>query len=241
MKFAEFLSDADAERAVATFRKLRRHGLESLALTGGFAIESHLRMRGQRVELRPLNDIDFLAEDFEAIPKTLAGDFIFRHVHPHDAPGKTLLQAVDSETAVRVDVFRAYGAEMARAETIEDAGHPLCMVSIEDLAARSARLSMDLAFGTPMPAKHARDFQRLLPLVEAAEMEPIWQEHRKPAHPESFAETAELLRRLIPQRTDLQIVPDYSRDVEAVCQRCQPAGEFPLAEGERVLALLGYC
>jgi len=241
MKFAEFLADADAERAARTFDRLQRHDLESLALAGGFAIELHLRLCGQQAELRPLNDIDFLAEDFEAMPTTLVEDFIFRHVHPHDAPGKTLLQAVDPETAVRVDVFSGYGAEMERTEAAEIGEFSIRVISLEDLAARSARLSMDLALDMPLPAKHAWDFLRLLPMVDGAEMEPIWQEHRKPAHPESFAEAAELLKKLIAQRADLQIVPEYSRDAEAVCPRCKPIGEFPLADGGRVLGLLGYC
>src|SRR5579863_10531305 len=131
MDLTQFLSGADAGRAQNTLARLRRHGFGSLVLTGGIAIELHLLRRCLPVAARPLNDIDFLADSFDGIPKTLAADFIFRHVHPHDPPGKTLLQSVDPETAVRVDVFRAYGREMERAQSIELAHEPMRIIGID--------------------------------------------------------------------------------------------------------------
>jgi hypothetical protein len=89
----------------------------------------------------------------------LGGDFLFRHVHPDDPPGKTLLHAVGLASALRVDVFRAYGSTIQRATpvnfdslvdlpalTASDLCWPrqLRVTSIEDLAARNARLCCDL-------------------------------------------------------------------------------------------------
>lgn len=45
----------------------------------------------------------------------LANDFTFSHIHPLDPPGKMLLQAIDPDSAVRIDVFRAYGETIALA------------------------------------------------------------------------------------------------------------------------------
>jgi hypothetical protein len=241
MDFAAFLSAHDAHRAERTFARLRRHGTAAWALTGSLAIELHRQQNGFGSEIRPLNDIDFLADSFEAIPKTLSADFIFRHVHPHDPPGKTLLQSVDPETAVRVDVFRAYGNTLARAIPLEFSGTTMRIISLEDLTARTARLCMGLAAGTLVPAKHARDFLRLLPLVKLETMKPIWKEHRKPSHPESFAETASQLTALIPARRELHIALTYSTDTHVICSRCRSTVAFPLADAERVLSLLGYC
>lgn len=67
---------------------------------------------------RPLNDIDLVAAAFDCAPETLARDSLFRHVHPLDAPGKTILQLVDVETALRIDLFQAYGAIMTRARPL---------------------------------------------------------------------------------------------------------------------------
>jgi hypothetical protein len=58
--------------------------------------------------------VDFIVGSFDDIPESLGTDFVLRHVHPIDSPGKTLLQCVDPETRVRVDVFRAYGSEIER-------------------------------------------------------------------------------------------------------------------------------
>jgi hypothetical protein len=241
MGLIAFLSDADALRTQRTLDKLRRHNIAPWVLTGGFAIELHRVRAGLATRRRPLNDMDFLADSFDDIPKTLAADFVFRHVHPQDPPGKALLQSVDPETAVRVDVFRAYGNTIARAIAVEIDGGSLRMISVEDLTARIARLSMDLGCDTPMPAKHSRDFLRLLPLVETDAMESVWQEHRKPSDPESFAEVSRLLIDLIATRKDLQIIPSYSHDPDERCSRCEATEAFPLADAGHILSLLGYC
>jgi hypothetical protein len=241
MSFAPFLSAMDAERAHRSLARLRKHGLHRLALTGGMAIELHRLRLGFAPRIRPLNDIDFLVDFFDDIPQTLSTDLLFRHIHPHDPPARTLLQCVDPQTAVRIDVFRAYGETMSRAIEVELHGAAIRIVSIEDLTARAARLCMDLALDVPTPAKHARDLLCLLPIVGIATMEPVWREHRKESHPESFASAAALLRALIDNRRQLQIVPAYSHDVSAHCSRCQATQAFPLADSGQILSLLAYC
>src|SRR5262250_544379 len=100
------LSGADADRVVCTLRKLSRHCTRHWVLTGGLAVEVHRLQRGRTASARKLGDIDFITETFDRVPESLADDFMFRHIHPFDPPGKTLLQAVDAESAVRIDVFR---------------------------------------------------------------------------------------------------------------------------------------
>lgn len=241
MTLSRFLSPADAERAHATLALLHRHGLDQAALTGGLAIELHLLQPGARPQTRPLNDIDFLVDSFDAIPESLSADLLFRHVHPHDPPAKTLLQAVAPETAVRIDFFRAYGATMSRTTNIELGGHALRIVSLADLTARTARLCMDLAASVPTPRKHAHDFLRLLPFVDPKAMERVWHEHRKRNYPESFPEAGRLLRHLIDTKPELQSFTAYSQDTTAFCPRCQSTPAFPLADPGEIQSLLGYC
>src|SRR5436309_15521362 len=108
-----FLCAADAERALTTLRKLARHDLSRWALVGGLAVESHCLRASPPPSIRRLNDLDFIAAAFDCIPETLAKDFLFRHVHPLDPPGKTMLQLVDEDTSMRIDLFRAYGGIMS--------------------------------------------------------------------------------------------------------------------------------
>jgi hypothetical protein len=227
------LHPGDAARVARTFRKLAAHDISGWAITGGLAIEFRIGQRGGAPMIRPLHDVDFLTDSFDAIPGTLGSDFLLRHVHPHDPPGKTLLQAVDPDTEVRVDVFRAYGAEMQRASG--------GVVSLEDLAARNARLSWDLMEGKSVAPKYARDFLRMAELVSTEEIEGIWKEHRKPHMPGTFAETSRELRRVIALRADLLIPPVYSTDVDEVCPRCVGSQMLPLATGEQIFSILGYC
>jgi hypothetical protein len=188
-----------------------------------------------------LNDIDFVAPAFECIPETLARDFLFRHIHPFDPPGKTMMQLVDADTSLRVDVFRADEGIMGRAISFDVPSGPLRVISVEDALAHEARLLLDLGANVPVPAKHADDYLRLAELVKSSNMETAWQDHRKPTHPMTFAETNTLLKPLIATRRNLLINLEYSKDTAEICPRCVRTSRFRLADPNIVLSLLGHC
>src|SRR5271165_4064228 len=215
MEFERFLNPTDTSRAIRMLHKLGAHDITGWALTGGLAIEIHILLRGGPSEVRSLHDIDFLAASFDRIPETLGSELLLRHVHPSDPPGKTLLQAVDEELAIRVDVIRAYGSEMDRVSPIEVSGLPLRLLSLEDVEAAHARVCWDLMAGEKVDPKYARDFLRLLELVKADEMEEVWQEHRRPGCPDSFAETASELRGAIASKPELLTLVARLIDVSA--------------------------
>jgi hypothetical protein len=241
MIFRGFLADHDLDRAERTFRKLAGHDISGWALTGGFATELHIAQRGTSQSIRTLRDIDFIVDSFDCIPESLGGDFLLRHVHPLDPPGKTLLQCVDPETKVRVDVFRAYGSVMERVSPADrSTGFP-SIISLQDLTARTARLIWDLSANVPIAPKYAKDFLRLLAIVKTDAVEVAWKEHKKPHAPKSFSDAAIELRRLIESRPDLLVTPAHSLDVKALCERCRGTEVLPLADPEQIVSLLGYC
>jgi hypothetical protein len=90
-------------------------------------------------------------------------------------------------------------------------------------------------------SKHARDFLRLINLVEPAEVEAVWQDHRQPDHPLTFEKANALLHYLIPNHQELLVTAEYSKDTEAGCPRCSPTATFELANPNVILSLLGYC
>lgn len=231
------LSEPEALRAEQVFRKLFRHDVGKWALTGGFAIELHLSESRDNAQ-RALNDIDFVAVSFDDIPPSLSNDFLFRHVHPEAKPGKTLLQAIDAENALRIDVFRASPGTMARATSLTGG---IRMVALADLIARSARIALGLADGLQVPRKHVRDFMRLQAHANHSNIEAAWRDHRDPRQPTDFAEAAKLLRDLIPARESQLIETQYSTDPTQRCPLCRPADAFPLADPGVVLSILGYC
>lgn len=241
MDLRHFLCEADAARALATLRRLERHNISRWALAGGFAVEIRRLLRGRPPSIRPLNDLDFIAEAFDCIPDTLAGEFLFRHVHPLDPPGKIMLQFIDAHTAMRIDLFRSYGAIMGRTLSVDHSTGPVRLISLEDAVARAARLVLDLAGQAPVASKHADDYLRLVELVQSSKVEAAWRDHRKPTHPATFRETNTVVRTLISTHFDLLDTPQYSKDIAEVCPRCVPAAPFQLADRNVVISLLGYC
>ena len=236
-----FLSIRDSTRASNTLRKLALHDVSRWALVGGLAVEFHCIRAGHPHPIRHLSDIDFVSPAFECIPETLARDFLFRHVHPFDPPGKTMMQLVDADTSLRVDVFRADGGIMSRAISVDVPSGPLRVISLEDVVAHQARLLLDLDASLPVPAKHADDYLHLAELVKSSNMETAWQDHRKPTHPMTFGETSTLLKELIATRRNLVISLEYSKDTAEICPRCVRTSPFQLADPNVVLSLLGYC
>jgi hypothetical protein len=236
-----FLNMGDSARPLNTLRKLALHEISRWVLVGGLAVEFHCLRAGHSHPIRHLSDIDFVAPAFECIPETLARDFLFRHVHPFDPPGKTMMQLVDADTSLRVDVFRADTGIMSRAISIDLPSGQLRVISVEDVLAHEARLLLDLDASLPVAAKHAGDYLRLAELVKSSNMETAWQDHRKPTHPMRFGETNTLVNRLIATRRHLLITPDYSKDAAEICLRCVPTPLFQLADPNVVLSLLGYC
>ena len=229
------------DRAWKTLQRLGRHDISRWALAGGLAVELHCSRDDGPPSTRPLNDIDFVTASFDGIPATLGADFVFRHVHPLDPPGKTILQLVDADAVLRVDVFRAYGATMSRTRPLDFPFGPMRIISREDVLARTARLLLDLRSGVPVAAKHAKDYPRLEKLMAVSDVEAAWQDHRRPGHPATFREANALVQDLIAAHPDLLIIPDYSKDAAQVCSRCMATAEFPLADSHLVQSLLGYC
>jgi len=236
-----FLKESDAERALKTVRKLAAHDLSEWAIVGGCAVEIHCILNRQQPSFRHLTDIDFVVPAFDSIPRSLEELFLFRHVHPSDRPAKMLLQFVDPETALRIDVFRAYGRTMSRTFIVELPMGPMRLAAREDVIARSARLLLDLAVNIPVPEKHARDYIRISEGVPPASIEVAWEDHRKPGHPRAFREADQLVRNLIFTRDRLLITAQFSTDTRDVCQRCVRKTPFPLADPAEVLSVLGYC
>lgn len=238
---ARFLSSTDLARAERTLEKLSRHNIRSWVLTGGLATEIHHELRGFPSRTRTLNDLDFIVESFDQVPETLAEDFLFRHVHPFDPPNKTILQGIDVESALRVDVFRSRDEVIGRSVSVDLWSHTFRLISLEDLVARSARLSLDLARGVPTPRKYAADFLRLVKLADAEAIEIAWQDHRKPNEPATFREANVLLQTSIPACDELLVTPVYSTEVAGICHRCHETSAFHLAEPGTILSVLGYC
>ena len=137
-----------------------------------------------------------------------------------------MLQFVDPESVLRIDVFRANGATLSRSSNLDLPSGMIQLISLEDLAARMARLALDLVAEVSVPAKHAADILHLAELVDPTKAETAWLDHRRPGHPISYEESITLLQRLIPARPHLLMTPDYSRDAEVVCPRCRSMALF---------------
>ena len=230
--FTEFLRARDAQRVSLSLEKLTAHGFQAGALTGSLAAEAHLFSLGLKTEQHPVNDIDFVVESFDSIPGSLADGFLVHHIHPHALEGKTLLQLIDPEQALRIDFFRQFGSTLARTA-------PLTMISLEDLVARTTSFVLGhLRRGATFDQKHVRAFRRLAGLGDPAKIDAAWRDHRQ-SELDSFHHSAELAHQLLDLRSELAIHEQYSPEVSN-CPNCQDHGPFRRASPDVIVRILGY-
>ena len=236
--FEAILEVGDASRATHVVNDLLAHGFQG-SLTGSLAIDAHLRVRGRCVGRRSLSDIDFVVDGFAAIPESLADRFLLNHVHPHALEGKTLVQLIDPEHALRVDVFRAFGATLSRSGPLGVDTEPLDVVALEDVVARTtAYVYGRLRAGCAIDAKYARTFFELSNLGGALALADAWQDHREHLSC-SFNEASSGARRLLALHPEFVTTEEYSRVITR-CERCQDHGRFRCAPPKRIVEILGY-
>jgi hypothetical protein len=188
-----------------------------IALTGGMAISLHADRLTDAVSRRlTAEDIDFVAEEVEAVRPTAARDFLISHFHlPQPGYPKFMIQIADPVTRLRVDFFPDSLGALDRAPLVDVGGVQLRVLQVRDLLAHKLTLLSNASATSPIERKHYVDAQRLA-VICGRTLPPAANSH--------FTETA------------------FSQNREEVCRRCQTSrcDAFPLASKQAIFDVLGY-
>lgn len=201
-----------------SLRRLVPHvDIARVALTGGVAIGIHIDvMRDGHPRGDAAEDIDFVAEDVDAVRATVANDFLVSHFHlPQPGYAKFLIQLVDPVTRLRLDVFPDALRALARAHLVQVDGISLRMLDVYDLLEHKIALLSKASAANPVDEKHYVDARRL----------------------------AAICGRLVPPTPAAHLTTVvYSQDINEVCVRCEASRHtgFPLAPKQRIFDVLGY-
>jgi hypothetical protein len=181
-----------------------------------------------------------VVQDFASIPGSLAASFVSHHVHPAAIDGKTLLQLVDQQHAMRIDLFHALGSTLSRAIRLDSETGELNVLSVEDLVARTTALVCGrLRRGQSVDVKHATAFSRLFGLGRREQLAAAWNDHHQQV-PGTLDGASREAARLLDAHPELIVVEQYSRDASR-CERCREHGPFRPAPPGRIVDILGYC
>src|SRR4029079_12449378 len=153
--------------------------------------------------------------------------------------GKTLMQVIDPDRAVRVDIFLAVGTTLSRSGPLDGETGSLDVVAAVDLLARTtAHVYGRLRHRRTIDAKYVQAFLDLSIFEGEHRLEVAWQDHRGDATA-SFEEASSTARHLLALYPDLITAETYSA-VITPCEKCQDYGRFRCAPPERVVEILGY-
>jgi hypothetical protein len=188
-----------------------------IALTGGMAIGVHAdRLTGAPSRRLTAEDIDFVAEDVEAVRPTVARDFLISHFHlPQPGYPKFMIQIADPVTRLRVDFFPDSLGALDRAPLVSVGSVQLRVLQVHDLLAHKLALLSKASAAIPIEQKHYTDAQRLAVICGRAV---------PPGASSHLTETA------------------FSQNREEVCRRCHASrcDAFPLASKRAIFDVLGY-
>ena len=238
LRLEEYLAPADAERVHDVLKKLSNCDLD-YAVTGGLA--SELGLGSSLGRQRMLNDIDIVVPDYDALPATLGTAFLVSHAHPHRPKGKLALQLIDTVQRLRIDLFSACGATLARARPAQISDLPIKVLCLEDMACRIASEMMGFCQGNTISPKSADDHLRTVQAAHPRLIEDAWQEQRRGSDPATYAEASILIAKALEMKRGTFKKVVYSTDLASVCAHCQNTAPFTIAKPKAVFEILGYC
>ncbi len=184
-------------------------------MTGGAAVEHHLRAAGRPPIRDEIADLDLVVGDVDGLSPRVCDAFLVAHYH-RCGPGvpKALVQLVDPRERLRIDIFPDIDEAIVEATRGAIGATSLLILSARSILEHKLRTVAKSSAASPVDTKHWRDATALAALVGRA----------LPAPPR-FAQAAQ-----------------FSTDVDARCARCEQSATagFPLAPKARIFALLGY-
>jgi len=206
----------DLERLSATLARFLAHiAVDSMALTGGVAIQIHSHSAGVSSGRTRIADLDFVATSVDAIRASVATHFLVSHFHlPHPGYPKFMVQVVDPDTRLRIDVFPDLVGSIGRATLSTVAGQRLLVLDAHSILDHKLHGLSRASAARPIDEKHRRDAITLASLCG---------------------------RHVDPLQTDWVTIEIYDVDLRP-CPRCEVSRTpgFNVAPRQQIFEVLGY-
>ena len=211
------LSATELDRLSGCLSRLIPHvDLDSVALTGGVAMQMGMALLGRQAPRSDIADLDFVAASIGAIAPSVVEQFLVSHYHVVQ-PGvpKFMIQLVDPVSRIRIDVFPDLAGSLADARTIAIGAHAILVLSLERIFEHKAQALSRASQAAPIDPKHVRDARVL----------------------------GDVLGRQPPAVASEALAIDvYGIDADWACERCELSRHpgWPLAPKDRIFELLGW-
>lgn len=188
-----------------------------IALAGSVAAGLHLGAAcGERAPGIAADDVDFVAAGVDVVRPTVTAGFLVSHFHlPHPGYPKFLVQLADPVSRLRIDLFPDSLHALPRAAVMDVAGIALPVLRPGDILRHKLEMLAKATAAGPVEPKHLEDARRL----------------------------GVLCGRVVPVVAASHLrAAEYTRDVGAVCPRCEASRSdaFPLSPKRAILDILGY-
>ena len=201
----------DEPRLARLLARLLPHlDADNVAITGGIAVELHLRAAGKPPLRDHLADVDLVVRRMDAVAVSVSRDLLISHDHlVQPSVRNAIVQLVDPVSRLRVDIFHDRAGMVSDARRHCVAGTELLVVSAASLLAYKLQM-----LTKPVDPKHWRDAVALSEVCGAV----------PPARPtEMVADVYSTDVTLVCERCELSRSPD-----------------FPIARKSEIFEVIGY-
>jgi len=207
----------EADRLSGCLNRLIPHvQLDSLAMTGGVAMQLGMARLGRYGARNIVTDLDFVAGRIEAVRPGVVEQFLVSHYHVVQlGVPKFMIQLVDPGSRIRIDLFPDLVGSLADARPTEVGAHTILVLPLELIFEHKVQTLSRASRSAPIDPKHVRDAHVLGEVLD-----------RQPpmVRPEALA-------------TDV-----YGIETDWFCERCELSRhpDWPLAPKDRIFESLGW-
>ena len=208
---------AEADRLFGCLDRLIPHvELDSLAMTGGVAMQLGMARLGRYGARNIVTDLDFVAGRIEAVRPGVVEQFLVSHYHVVQlGVPKFMIQLVDPGSRIRIDLFPDLVGSLTDARQTQVGAHTILVLPLERIFEHKVRTLSRASRSAPIDPKHVRDAHVLGEVLD-----------RRPplVSPEALA-------------TDV-----YGIETDWFCERCELSRhpDWPLAPKDQIFELLGW-
>lgn len=239
----EFLmgfSKKDRRKIITHLKRLLSHlDLKRIVFVGGLVVRYHITQAGISYPLRPMNDLDILAEDIGVVSPEVKDEFLVYHHHPPNKKGNFYLVLVDPRSKTKIDIFD-YSLAPEEVQEVPFEKYLLRVISAEDQLVKTIFDIQRISENAKVDPKQFCDARLLLQIVDVSKADMFWKRKKFQGLPNSLIDAFQRAEAIAKQHPEWLQEKPFRKIKPYRCPECVSTQELPITPMEEIYKILGY-
>lgn len=235
----ENFSQNDQKRINLFLKKLFPYlNLKKCSIVGGLTIRYHLSVNNIPYTIRPLNDIDLMVEEADAVSPTVGRDFYVYHYHP-PKNGSFYIVLVDPILKIKVDIFNC-DPPLEDPIEVKFFCYKIKIRGIEDQLAKTAFDIQRISNDNKVDPKQFQYTRLLMKIANFKKADRIWKKRNYEKYPKSLLLAIKRAEKIKFEHPEWSIKKPFRRTQPYKCRNCKSTDQFKITPMKRIYKVLGY-